>query len=312
MKADIAVQSYKKPESLLYALMSLKKYSDESMGDIFINDDSEVPIEELNKIFLNDKIKEYFKGHKIFVRKNTKRMAWFSYYIKGYFPRALNFAEKIKVFLKRILRRNEVSAREDVRYQYAIDHAQTDYVYVIHDDMQFHDDVLGLYLKTAYEGGGYDLVGDLGQCWRCYYENKCNPQKIANGIYPCKKYPVLPVCKKGTENQKSLNKYACRINEWSALVNVKTEKEIAKKYKIFFGHYYSTADVGAYYYKVLVEKSYKVTDPLPSLDLRKKYYTHMWFGKSGHSVWVDQGTGKVAYQGEYIRKKIYEDFGIEI
>ena len=38
-KVDVAIQSYKKPESLVYTLFSLKKYCGEHIDTIYINDD---------------------------------------------------------------------------------------------------------------------------------------------------------------------------------------------------------------------------------------------------------------------------------
>ena len=38
-KVDVAIQSYKKPESLVYTLLSLKKYCGEHIDTIYINDD---------------------------------------------------------------------------------------------------------------------------------------------------------------------------------------------------------------------------------------------------------------------------------
>ena len=76
MKVDVAVQSYTKPESLLYALMSLKKYSAQHINNIFINDDSTDSLEELEKIFLNEKVTSYFAPSKIFLRKNTIRVGY--------------------------------------------------------------------------------------------------------------------------------------------------------------------------------------------------------------------------------------------
>ena len=39
MKIDVAVQSYKKPESLIYTLLSLKKHCGDLIDTIYINDD---------------------------------------------------------------------------------------------------------------------------------------------------------------------------------------------------------------------------------------------------------------------------------
>ena len=304
MKVDVAVQSYKKPESLLYALMSLKKYSAQHINNIFINDDSTDSLEELEKIFLNEKVTSYFAPSKIFLRKNTIRVGYWPRYVKGYWPSGITPLRMAYVIGKSYLKnRHVLLTRQDVRYQFAFDNAETKYLYVIHDDIIFHEDTLGLYLKEA-EENQLDVVGDMGQCWRCCYNKVCTPEKISQGCYPSNKWPV------GKYNKKQgLNHLACRINEWSALVKVETEREIVDKYRVFFGNYEDDGDIAAYWFKMIVTKGYKFKDPLPSEELRSKYYTHGWNGHSGHSVWVDQGGGKTVYNGETICNKMLENFG---
>ena len=43
MKIDVAIQSFKKPELLLYTLLSLKKVSQDKIDQIWIQDDSDDP-----------------------------------------------------------------------------------------------------------------------------------------------------------------------------------------------------------------------------------------------------------------------------
>lgn len=307
MKVDVAVQSYKKPESLLYALMSLKKYSAQHINNIFINDDSTDSLEELEKIFLNEKVTSYFAPSKIFLRKNTIRVGYWPRYVKGYWPVGISIFRMAYVIGKSFIKNKSVFVtREDVRYQYAFDNTDSKYLYVIHDDMVFHDDVLGLYIETI-EKNNLDVVGDLGQCWRCLYKDNCTPQKIVNGELPSKKFPLGK-----KDKTKGINHLACRINEWSALVKVETEKFIADKYNVFFGNYEDDGDIACYWFKMIVKYGYKFTDPLPTKELRSKYYTHGWNGHSGHSVWVDQGGGRVVYNAEEILKLMELNFQIKL
>ncbi len=72
MKVDVAIQSYMKPESLLYALMTLKEHSEDLIDAVYINDDCS-PEEVLNK-YTSDKVTSYFGKWKIFVRKKRKKL----------------------------------------------------------------------------------------------------------------------------------------------------------------------------------------------------------------------------------------------
>ena len=108
MKVDVAVQSYKKPESLLYALMSLKKYSGSYIENIFINDDSEIPYEELESLFLNQKVTEYFAPMKIHLRKNTTRVGYWPRFVKGYWPKGVTLFRMAYVIGKSFLKNKHV------------------------------------------------------------------------------------------------------------------------------------------------------------------------------------------------------------
>lgn len=303
MKVDVAVQSYKKPESLLYALMSLVKYSGEHINNIFINDDSDWDIKQLESIFLNDKVKKYFEPHKIFLRKNTQRVGYWYRYVKKYFPRKTPYYNFLPSLLYSLYRHKNIFAkREDIRYQYAFDNTKSEYLYIIHDDMIFTGDIIGLYLQCLKEKE-FDIIGDLGQCWGgCSLKETCTPEKIL----------------KDKENssivkEKEFYKSPCRINEWSCLVKVSTEQEIIKKHKIFFGNS-DGGDIAVYWFKLLIHNNYTFTDPLINNSEKQKYYTHGWFGRSGHSVWEDQndGKGKSSYEPQKIIKKTIEDFGISL
>lgn len=303
IKVDVAVQSYKKPELLLYMLMSLKKHSEKHIDTIFINDDSDVPLSELEKIYLNPQVTQYFAPWKIVLRQNSKTSGYWPRFVLGYWPKGISLPRMIYVLGKSFIRHKKIFiSRKNVRYQSAFDNSKKKYLFVVHDDIVFNNDVLGLYLDSI---GDKDVAGDLGQCWRCCYQENCNPQKILAGEYPSKNFPD------GIYNkEKGLNHLACRINEWSCLVKIQTELEIAKKYHVFFGNFEDDGDVASYWFRTLVRNGYSFTDPLPTADLRWSNYVHGWIGHSGHSVWEDQGNGKKLYNPEFIKERMLQDFGV--
>lgn len=104
------------------------------------------------------------------------------------------------------------------------------------------------------------------------------------------------------------NHRACRINEWSCLVEKDEINEIINKTNSFFGNMDDDADIVAFGLSQLVELGYDFTDPFPNLDLRKKFYSHGWNGVGGHSVWVKQGNGKSIYDRDKIKKLINKEF----
>lgn len=69
-KIDVAIQSFKKPESLIYTLLSLKKYCGDYIDTIYINDDCSGG--DLINYYKDDILKKRLYPIKIKIRVNTK------------------------------------------------------------------------------------------------------------------------------------------------------------------------------------------------------------------------------------------------
>lgn len=82
MKIDVAVPSYKKPESLLYTLMTLKKVAGDLIDAVYINDDcsNDGSVE----IYNDRRVREYFSPWKLNVRVNTRNVHISQVYVPGY------------------------------------------------------------------------------------------------------------------------------------------------------------------------------------------------------------------------------------
>lgn len=295
-KVDVAVLSYKKPESLIYTLLSLKENCGEMIDTIYIDDDNSG--DEVIALYSNHDFLEAMAPIKIKVRVNEKHAGVY-FYNKLMFKRPKNFLQFGKDVIKR--RHPVIIADDDVRYQWALNQTDKKWVFIIHDDIKFYGNIIELYLNNTSEETA--IVGDLGQCWRCGYEKECSPQKIMSGFRPCDTWPI--------DNVHGWRyKRACRINEWSALINMAAvKKEKAKG--ILFGQYEDFGDIGAYWFDEVIADGYKIIDPLAGLD-KTAYYDHGWQGFSGHSVWVDQGAGKNKYNGEAIKELIKDEYGIDL
>lgn len=313
IKIDVAVQSYKKPESLIYTLLTLKKYCGNHIDRIYIQDDcsGNRTIEK----YTSSKFQEAMSPIAIEVYENAQNCSIYYYEQKA--------AKKLhnKVFYLLYQLRNitpKIIEREDVRYQHAIDTTDKNYLMLIHDDIEFTGDVIQLYLDNITDSTA--IIGDLGQCWRCPLSSRCNPQLINNGIYP--KHSCWPItyC---FDSLKNISKYkfekrACRINEWCCLINVEIAKKLAKD-SIFFGAYEDLGDIGAYWFDEIIKRGYSFNDPLAPKEpiqgqemldpIKSEYYIHCWQGFSGHSIWTNQGSGKNEYPKEMIIKRLINEFG---
>lgn len=316
MKVDVAVQSYKKPESLLYTLMSLKKVSGDLIDTVYINDDcsNDGSVEIFNDI----RVKEYFAPWKLNVRVNTKNVGVNQVYMLKHRPDYMNWLFVLSKF-KRFIDPKTTHNKDDVRYQYAIDNTDKKYLLVIHDDVKFFKNIVQLYLDTMEANPNLAIVGDLGQCWRCKFSEICSPKKLMQGFRP-PHFPLTPKDRTQPFNPKKGYGRDCRINEWSCLIDVEKSRLITQKHGCLFGNYYRYSDIGAYWFCKVVEHGFDFSDPIASEALKtqldispehEEYYLHAWQGHPGHSVWVDQGMGIVKYNRDEIVDLMKKDFGFD-
>lgn len=312
-KVDVAIQSYKKPESMIYTLLSLKKYCGDLIDTIYINDDCSN--DETVKYYESEKLQAYLAPIKLQVRVN-KKPGKYTYTLmtkKLFFKKS--FLEKMRLIgFSLINRLRWMSTTNDIRYQWAINVTNKKYIFIIHDDIKFYGNVLSLYLQYLESDEKMAIVGDLGGSSMCPYGpcgNNCSPEKILNSEFPCKEWPITG---KKSILHAMLGRYKrnCRINEWCCMINVDIARKLVDRYGICFGNYEGGGDVGTYWFEKIIKLGYHFTDPLPREDLRKEYYLHWWQGHEGHEVWVDHGNGIAAYQKDYIVECIWKEFGYSI
>ena len=305
MKIDVAVQSYKKPESLIFTLLSLHRYCCDHIDVVWINDDCSGG-NVLNAYqALEDSGALY--PWRIRIRENTVRMGWWISFVRGFNPKYLTLWFKVKRMLWNFYKnRSFYVSQEDIRYQWAIANTDKEYLLVIHDDIEFKGDIVSLYLKSIMREKNIAIVGDLGQCWRCdFHSSGCSPSEILAGNFPSDIWPSTKVLQ-------SSHAWACRINEWSALIRVKVARKIAVNEKVFFGNYDDNGDVAAYWFSRLIASGYGFDDPLPIPIKRDQFYKHWDGGITGHSAWVDQGKGKNNYDPGIVKNRLKKEFGYEM
>ena len=307
MKIDVAINSYKKPESLIYTLMTLKKTAGDMIDTVYINDDRSR--NGALEIYKSPQVKEYFSPWKIDVRENTKNIGIKQAYIRGYYPPYMDWKFKLKRWY-RFFSPEYGHNRYDIRYQYALEHTDKKYLLILHDDVKFMQNVVKVYLERFAQNPELTIVGDFGQCWRCHFKPFCNRKNVVEGRYPSPHCPLTPskeIARVDDFNPKEGYTYACRINEWCCMVDVAKANTLTEQSRAFFFFIYPHSDTAAYWFALGVKLGYKFDDPL--LDNRKEYYQHAWQGFSGHSVWVNQGQGKSVYDKQGIIDLIEKEFG---
>lgn len=125
-KVDVSICSYKKPESLLYTLLSLKKICGNLIDTVYIQDDcsSDGTIE----FYKDEKFLQIIAPIKIEVRENSKRIGW---YVTVQTPESQAVAANNNL---RVLNGAKVVYSEyedDIRYQWGINSTNKKYLFII-------------------------------------------------------------------------------------------------------------------------------------------------------------------------------------
>lgn len=308
MKIDVAVNSYRKPESLIYTLLSLKQSDRHQLIDtIYINDDcsNDGTIQQYQQTaFL-----EAMQPIQIKLRTNKKNTGYGRKIVTPQlFFTQLNKLKLTKANYKQI-RRYGFYSSNDVRYQWAINQTDKNYLLIIHDDILFKQDICALYLTSITQLAQGAIVGDLGQCWICKEKElaTCTPAKVNQGIYP---NPHFPLTRSDQGALPDFFERRCRINEWCCLLNVRLARSLKPHY---FGNYEDKGDVGAYWFSEILQRGYHFCDPLPTQAQRDTYYHHGWQGYTGHAVWLakQQSAEKDIYAREFIIHQLKADFDFD-
>lgn len=191
-KVDVAVQSYKKPESLIYTLFSLKKYCGENIDTIYINDDCSG--DDILDYYKSKELIERMKPIKLKIRENIKPSLYTNTLLTKEMWKKKKVKEKLRLVGHFFINRLRIySTNDDIRYQWAINDTDKKYLFLIHDDIKFYDNVLKEYLECMKKNTNLAIVGDLGGSKRCPFGpcgEKCSPKKILNKEYPCKNWPI--------------------------------------------------------------------------------------------------------------------------
>ncbi|TAG24483.1 MAG: hypothetical protein EAZ32_18600 [Cytophagia bacterium] len=287
---DVAISVYGKPYQTAVTLLSLLKHSGQWIDKIYFIEERKQP-------------------------KNTDFS--FLYQLLGarivrYVPR---FWFWYNVFKYRFLLK-WTTYRHSIRYQYAWEKSDKDYLLILHNDVLFNGDLVGAYLENLDENSLG--IGKIGQCWNCpaYKENLCNgskywdyrPEKEAL-IEITKKHPLdrTPMTLNIIERQGAWPLPECRLNEYVALINLKKAKSVTIPHgkTIPFGVF--DLDTGTRWFWEVSNMGYRVQN----FDF-ESYAKHDWVRgiNNGHEALLNN----TIYQAGEAKalEKLNTDFGLNI
>lgn len=215
---DVAMNVLGKPFQTTLAILSLLKHSGKYVDRIYmIAENANTPKQLQGLAFIRNKLKAKLVFH---IPKNF------------YWIRLMDVGSI-----------ESDDARLSIRYQYAWEMTDKDYLYICHNDTYHVGDVVGLYLDKCQDNIG---VGDVGACVGCpaYYAHCCSGEKYRSykpdfeelyDLYSrhdfaqhgcCTPFHLANFCEKYQERPWPLP--PCRINEWSCLINMRLARPVTQ------------------------------------------------------------------------------------
>ncbi len=198
---DVAVVAYGKPYQTAVSLLTLLKHSGEWIDKIYFVEEKKQP-ESVDFKFITEKLGDrviYYKPYFWFwVSRVSKTLQMFRPY------------------------------RQSIRYQYAWEKTDKDYLLIMHNDMYFTGDLVGEYLKGI---GDHTGIGKIGQCWNCpaFSANVCDGDSYTqfrpqydDVLELSAKYPGArsDIYKEFIDPARPWPLPECRLNEYVALINM--------------------------------------------------------------------------------------------
>lgn len=146
---------------------------------------------------------------------------------------------------------SERAYRENLRYQYAFEHTNAEYLMLLHNDVIFKKNIIQPFLDNI---GDHIAIGEIGQCWNCpakrddiarslnlngigapcrreeYDKFQCDFEQLKQAYeYARKKaYPLRHKAEKGLTEEYRLNPWPfpeCRVNEWCCLLDMRKARK---------------------------------------------------------------------------------------
>lgn len=305
-RADVAIQSFRKPESLVYTLLTLHAHCAPRIGAVWINDDrsEDGSVEAVERLRASGRLAPW----DVRLRVNRRRVAFRGTIMTpGMIGRAVRGGTTRNGLLRMAhgLATRGLFRAEDVRYQNALGATAAPYVIVLHDDVRVTGDLATLLIETMEADPRLAIAGPLGQCWRCGHAPGCTPRQVLEGRHPSPQWPRTR--RPGQDDRARYDDRACRVNEWCCILRVSAARELARDH-VFFGNKEAGGDTAAYWFAEAVRRGWRFADPFP-VPGRHRFFKHGWQGHAGNDVWKPRGQGGRDYARRKVRKRLRAEFG---
>lgn len=276
-KIDVCVIYYGKPYQTIVSILTLLKHSRSHINKIYITVEKKQPYGAYGDIY---KVTQALEG---------------VLPIDLHFPRYFYNLDTLDY--ERTKRDQEY--RWSIPYQYALENSAAKYLFIMHNDMVFHDDMIGAMLPTMEADEQMAGTGSIGQCWSCpasaaglcgghvfheYVPTQAEAIALHEKFDTPRKEKDIEILKTGRVHPLP----ECRLNEYACMVNLETYRSTTLpggKNVCFGGNWGFTADLGTGWFHQMVNQGYQF-----------KHFVLEDYAK--HSVFNSAGQGIGAYSNK--------------
>jgi hypothetical protein len=267
-KVDVAINVYGKPLQTAVTLFSLMKHSGRHIDRIFfIQEKKQPPGADFELIFetLGDRLDVH-----------VPRYFLWTYPLKFFRPLL-----RLKGF------------RQSLRYQYAWEKTDKNYLFITHNDVLYQNDVVGYFLENL---EGHIAAGQVGMCWSCSARvaDLCSGERylafrpsVAQYAELTRRFPETraKIHKRFAHKGRAWPLPECRLNEWACLINMKLARPLTMPQGDILPFGAMMLDIGTEWFFQVHQRGYTVKH----LDL-SGYAHHAWTttDASGHRVLFDR------------------------
>ncbi|MEZ0608656.1 hypothetical protein ACAW74_09080 [Fibrella sp. WM1] len=275
-RVDVAIAFYGKPMQTIIAIKSLMQHSGQYIDKIYLTHEQFQPHNDWSG---PHKVIDYFRSDPInFV------------VYRPYYLLAPNAADVEKT-------RNDIRYRHSIMYQYALEMTDKPYLFVMHNDMLFHADMIGPMLATFDKHPELAGTGPIGQCWSCpasaAWGGRCSSETMMS--YRPDKQEAIELHKSHETPRKALDidiieagrvwpLPECRLNEYATLINVPTYRQQTLPVGDIgcYGGGWKGADLGTIWFYEMIHRGF-----------RFQHFVLEDYAR--HAPFDDSGSGSLAY-----------------
>ncbi|WP_031529166.1 hypothetical protein [Dyadobacter crusticola] len=269
-KIDVCVIYYGKPYQTIISILSLLKFSGQHIKKLYITVEKSQPFDKFGDVY-----------HVI--KTITPLIEVDLYYPKHFYQ--LGYLDYERT-------RRDTAYRYQIPYQYALENATGDYLFIMHNDMVFRRDMIGEMLPV-FSDPNVAGTGSIGQCWSCpgFSAGLCHGSKFEQYV-PTQEEAILLHEKYNTPRKEMDIRILktgrvhpmpeCRLNEYACMINLDLYRKttLPKGDNVCFGGNWGfTADLGTGWFHQMVNQGFRFQH-----FVLEDYATHSQFNPIGQGI----------------------------